>query len=114
MGDLSSMNNAALESSHLEQLLSFTREMLSLAKAGDWDKLTELEKTRLPLLNQVFAHGIAENVELAQEILSIDEQTKSLAEAEMPVIQDELLKMKTSGKASAAYQTIEAFSPHQK
>ncbi|NOX92598.1 MAG: flagellar protein FliT [Gammaproteobacteria bacterium] len=93
-----------------EQLLTLTREMLLSAQAGDWEKLTELEKARLPLLGQVFAQGVAGNVELAREVLSIDEKTKSLAEAEMPVIQDELLKIKNSGKASAAYQAIQGFT----
>lgn len=40
-----------------EQLLTLTREMLLSAQAGDWEKLTELEKARLPLLGQVFAQG---------------------------------------------------------
>jgi len=97
-----------------EQLLTLTQEMLSSAQAGDWEELTELEKKRLPLFDQVFAHGIAENIELAREILAIDEQTKGLVKAEMPIIQNELQKMKNSGKASMAYQTIQGFSTSNK
>ncbi len=97
-----------------EQLLTFTREMLLSAQTGDWEKLTELEKARLPLLNQVFSLGVADKIELAQEILSIDERTKSLAEAEMPIIQNELLKIKNSGKASMAYQSIQRFTSRDK
>jgi hypothetical protein len=106
--------NTAENLSPAEQLLSLTREMLHMAKAGEWEKLAELEKTRLPIFEQVFAQGIAGNVELAKEVLSIDEQTKSLAQAEMPVVQDELLKMKNSSKANAAYQTIQGYSSSNK
>jgi len=90
-----------------ERLLTLTREMLELATAGDWDQLTKLEQTRLPLFNQIFSQGISGNVELAREVLSIDEKTKSLAEAHMPILQQEILAMKTSGKANTAYQTIQ-------
>jgi len=102
--------NTAVSLSPPEQLLALTQQMLASAQTNDWDTLVELEKTRLPLLNQVFAEGIVDKVELAKKILSIDEQTKSLAKAEMPVIQDELQKLKNSGKASSAYQTIQDFA----
>jgi len=97
-----------------EQLLTLTREMLLSAQTGDWEKLTELEKSRLPLFDQVFAQGIADNIELAREVLSIDDKTKSLVEAEMPVLQNRLLKIKNSGKASAAYQAIQGFTSSNK
>lgn len=90
-----------------EQLLALTREMLELATAGDWDQLTKLEQSRLPLFNQVFAQGIAGNVDLAKEVLAMDEKTKKLAEAQMPVLQQEILKFQQSGKAKNAYQTIQ-------
>ena len=77
--------NTAETLSPSEQLLSLTRAMLHAAKDGEWERLTELEKTRLPIFEQVFAHGVADDVELAKEVLAIDEQTKSLAEAEMPL-----------------------------
>jgi len=102
--------NTAVKLPPAEQLLSLTRDMLSSAQAGDWEKLVELEKTRLPILDQAFSQGIAGNVELAREVLSIDEKTKNLAEAEMPVMQNELQKMKNSGKASAAYQAIQGLT----
>lgn len=102
--------NTAVKVSPPEQLLFLTQQMLSAAKAKEWETLTELEKARLPIFEMVFANGIASHVELAQEILAIDEQTKKLAQAEMPVVQNELQKMKNSTKASAAYQTIENFS----
>jgi len=89
------------------QLLALTRKMLLSAQAGDWEKLTGLEESRVPLFDQIFSRGIVGNVELAREILSIDEKTRSLAEAAMPVIQNELLKIKNFGKASAAYQAIQ-------
>lgn len=93
-----------------ERLLALTREMLTSAQASDWEQLAELEQTRLPLFHQIFAEGVSGNVELAREVLLIDEKTKSLAEAEMPVIQHEIDIMKNSGKAKNAYQTIQGFT----
>ena len=97
--------SAVAKTSLNEQLFMLTQEMLSSAQAGDWEKLTKLEKKRLPILAQVFADGIAGNVELARNVLS---------KAEMPIIQNELQKMKNSGKASAAYQAIQGFSSSYK
>lgn len=94
-----------------EQLLAVTREMLELATGGDWDQLTKLEQSRLPLLNQIFAQGIAGKVELAKEVLALDEKTKKLAEAQMPVLQQEILKFQQSGKAKNAYQAIQDSAP---
>lgn len=90
-----------------EQLLALTREMLVLAEAGDWETLAELEQSRLPLFKQVFARGISGNEKLAREVLSIDEKTKGLAEAGMPVLQREILMMRNSGEANNAYQAIQ-------
>ena len=90
-----------------ERLLALSREMFECAKAGDWDQLTALERSRLSLFNQIFGQGISGNVGLAREVLSIDEKTKNLAEAHLPVLQQEILTMNTSGKANAAYQAIQ-------
>ena len=90
-----------------ERLLELTHEMFKKATSGDWDQLAKLEQSRLPLFNQIFSQGIAGNVELAREVLSLDEKTKSLAEAQMPILQQEILKMKNSGKANTAYQTVQ-------
>lgn len=95
------------ESSPTARLLELTCEMFKLATAGDWDQLTKLEQSRLPLFNQIFSQGISGNVELAREVLAFDEKTKKLAEAQMPVLQQEILMMKTSGKANTVYQTIQ-------
>lgn len=90
-----------------EQLLALTREMLEMAVAGEWDQLTKLEQSRLPLFKKIFAQGVSGNVELAREVLAMDEKTKSLAEAQMPILQQEILTMRNSGKANNAYQTIQ-------
>lgn len=90
-----------------EQLLALTRKMFECATEGDWDQLTTLEKSRLPLLNQVFAGGIADKVELAKEVLATDEKTKKLAEAEMPILQEKILVMQNSSKANNAYQSVQ-------
>lgn len=93
-----------------ERLLVLTREMLAFAEAGKWEQLGELEQTRLPLFNEVFADGISDNLELAQEILLLDEKTKGLAEAEMTPLRQEMLKMRKSGQANNAYQVVQGLS----
>ena len=90
-----------------ERLLALTREMFEYATAGEWDQLTKLEQSRLPLFKKIFAQGISANVELAREVLAIDEKTKKLAQAQMPVLQQEILMMQNSGKANNAYQTVQ-------
>ena len=90
-----------------ERLLALTNEMFKHATAGDWDQLTKLEQIRLPLFNQIFAQGISGNVELAREVLAIDEKTKELAQAQMPILQQEILRMQSSGKANNAYQAVQ-------
>jgi len=90
-----------------EQLLKMTRKMFEHASAEDWDELTALERTRLPIFHKVFDGGISENVELAREVLSLDENTKSLAQAAMPAMQQDILKLQKSGQANNAYQTIQ-------
>lgn len=90
-----------------EQLRALTREMLDCASQGDWERLVELEKTRLPIFQQVFASGVSGRVELAREVLAMDERTHSLAAAGLPAIQEELLKLRNCGKARNAYQSIQ-------
>ena len=90
-----------------ERLLALTHQMLKQATAGDWDQLTKLEQIRLPLFHEVFEQGIANNVELAREVLEMDEKTKELAQAQMPILQQEILRMQSSGKANNAYQAIQ-------
>ena len=97
-----------------DRLLTLSREMLACAEAGDWDKLVELEHERLPLFRQVFEVETANKAELAQEVLSLDETTQSLARAGMAYIQNQILQMKNSGKANDAYQAVQELSPNRR
>ena len=97
----------AVNPSPNEQLLSLTREMLASAEANEWERLATLEQTRLPIFHHIFAQGISSNVELAREILLLDEKIMQLAQAGMPVLQNELLMMRNSDKASNAYQAVQ-------
>jgi Flagellar protein FliT len=90
-----------------EQLLRLTREMFKYAGAADWEKLAETEQSRLPLFHQVFDGDISAKVELARQVLAIDEKTKKLAEIAQPLIQQDIIKLKNSGKVNAAYQNIQ-------
>lgn len=93
-----------------DQLLALTREMLASAEESDWEKLAELEQTRQPLFYQVFDQIESSNADLAREVLSVDEQTRQLAEKGMPVLQQELLLLRSSGIANTAYQTVQDFA----
>lgn len=80
---------------------------MACAEASDWERLAKLEQTRLPIFNQVFSHGIANNEELARKILLADEKMMALAKAGIPVLKKELLLLRSSGKANSAYQAIQ-------
>ena len=103
-----------VDSSPSDQLLAQTQEMLSCAEAGEWERLAELEQSRLPLFHQVFDQGISGKEGLARKVLSIDEKTMELAKSAMPALQQDLLKMRNSGKANTTYQTVQDFSPLNK
>lgn len=90
-----------------ERLLALTRQMLACAQASEWEKLAELEQSRLPIFNLVFAQGVSDNVELARQVLSIDEEAKRLAEAGIPAIRQEILSLRKSSKANTAYQSVQ-------
>lgn len=90
-----------------QQLLAISREMNESAQAGDWDHVGELEQIRLPLFQQIFAQGISGKEDLARQVLSLDEETKGLAVAEMPALREEILMMKKSGKANNAYHAVQ-------
>lgn len=93
-----------------EQLLAMSQGMLATAQEGDWEKLAEQEKSRLPLFQQVFAQVDRNNEALARQVLLLDEKIMQLAKAAMPALQQELQVMRNSGMASNAYQTIQGYS----
>ena len=97
-----------------EQLLSLTREMLGCAESGEWEQLVALEQTRLPLFGKVFAKGVTGKVELARQVLELDQATKRLAETEMPALQQKILKLKNSGQANHAYQAVQGIASGHK
>ena len=100
----------AVNASPNEQLLALTREMLASAEEGDWERLAELEQSRKPLFYQVFDQVGSSNADLAQEVLSIDEKTMQLAKSGKPALQQELLKLRSSGIANNAYQVIQDYA----
>lgn len=57
---------------HLARVLSVTRDMLDLARAGAWDRVTELERERRGDLQRCFATPLgAEHGELVAETLAV-------------------------------------------
>ena len=57
---------------HLARVLSMTRDMLDLAQAGDWGRVTELERERRGDLQRCFATPLgAEHGELVAETLAV-------------------------------------------
>ena len=101
---LSNLVNVLLD----QQLLALTQEMLVSAQASDWDKLIELEQARQPLFHLVFGNNnVADNEALAREVLKLDETTMELARSCLPVIREQLLKLRDCDKANYAYQSIQ-------
>lgn len=93
-----------------QQLLAMSQGMLAAAQQGNWEQLAVMERNRLALFQQVFAQVDAANAALAQQVLSLDEKIMELAKAAMPALQQELQVMRSSSKASNAYQTIQGYA----
>lgn len=98
----------------IEQVLALTNDMLHCAEKSDWDLLVQLEQRRLPLLQEVFDNGVGRHADQAREILSIDEKTRALVSAAMPVLQEKILAMRNSGRANTAYQTVSELASDRK
>lgn len=94
--------------------MELTREMLASAQAQEWERLAELEKSRLPLFHQVFEHIVSDNEPLAREVLAIDKQIMALAQSVLPALQGELQSLKVAGKANTAYQAVQRLASAQK
>lgn len=90
-----------------QQLLTLTQEMLESAQASDWDRLIELEKTRQPLFQQIFEDNIAEHEALARQVLELDLATMQLAKDALPIMEQQLIKMRNIGAVNNAYQSIQ-------
>lgn len=56
----------------LAAVLAMTRDMLDMARTGDWDEVAELERARRDDLQQCFAEPVsAEHGELVAEALAV-------------------------------------------
>ena len=91
-----------------EQLLTLSREMLTLAESSEWERLAEMEQSRESLFYLVFSEMGSHNAALGREILAIDKEIMTLARAAMSNVQHDAQKLRDAGKANNAYQAIQA------
>lgn len=105
------MNELAILSSY-EAILSESRKLLALAKAGDWDKLVEIEQDRNQLLQALKnskatvlldAELEARRLELVRLILIEDEETQKLSQLWMSELEGIIGSLSVEKKLNQAY-----------
>jgi len=91
-------------------MLTVSRKMLDQAKSGNWQTVTELEENRQKLIAEIFKEStdrinpeskFGKNI---QEIIQIDAQIESLANADKSKVQDELIEINKVRNQAKAYQ----------
>lgn len=91
-------------------LLTVSRKMLDQAKQGNWQTVNELEESRQKLIAEIFkasADKINADSEFGkniQEIIQIDAEIESLANAAKSKVQDELIELNKVRNQAKAYQ----------
>jgi hypothetical protein len=98
----------------LGQIITLSEQMLSLARQGEWERLTERQVERQQMIEQVFpldlgamaagpvgADGAARQI---REILDLDKQLMRLARAQQQEIGQTLGKLNQGRVATRAYQ----------
>lgn len=93
----------------LSQLVHLSREMLTLAEQGEWERLTAAQTERRQLMDAVFpldsrlqdAEDAVAQIQLIQEL---DQQITRLVRAQQQQIGQELGKLNQGRAATRAYQ----------
>jgi len=92
----------------LERILSMTRSMLELARAQDWEALSELEPQRRQLIMAFFteAPSLQEAAQVAsviEQVLAIDRETMGLGQAGLKQLGADLRNVGIGRRAHQAY-----------
>jgi hypothetical protein len=99
-----------LPSDMIEQILAVSREMVTLAERGEWERVEVLQQERQQLIKDVFpldASRIDQDFasETIQAILDLDKQLLQLALAQQKEIGTVLGKLNQGRQATKAYHT---------
>ena len=94
--------------SQIQQLCVLSKEMLELAQASAWEIVTEREKQRCIVLDELFrdplpAEWAPRLRDAVQATLASDAQVQALAHTEMDRISDDLRTLKQGRRALQAY-----------
>ena len=97
----------------LAEVVKLTKDMLSLAQAGDWDEVAELELIRRDALGQCFDRPILDHdspliAEALAVILHLNEELMSVLTIAREQTQEEGLVYRKGRVAVTQYQDIDA------
>jgi hypothetical protein len=93
-----------------DQLLDLTRDMLAAAESDDWEEFELLEQKRAALLSGLFSNPAdAESaklhlVDVAKEMLAIDEVISNLIRQQRDLAAEELRHLRKTRDGNKAYQ----------
>jgi len=93
----------------IEQALDLTRQMLDLAKQGEWGRVTNIEAIRQKSIMNSFdkssttTRNSALGIQI-QEIMGLDVQIQALVNDARSSIRDELVKMNRVKSQTLTYQ----------
>lgn len=96
------MNTVAATTTALERALEVTRAMLLAAQASDWQRLSQLEAEREPLVMQQHAPTAASHSQLG-EILALDNQLTDLVSRARDAVAEQWQRENGRAHAIAAY-----------
>lgn len=105
------VNNA--RRSEWDDILAWTREMLSAATAGDWDRTTRLEQERRARILRFFETAPADYEAPwvrsgIQEILQSDDRLLELCQSEKAQASAEIIDLRHGAAARQAYRQTAA------
>ena len=97
----------------LAEVVKLTKDMLSLARAGDWDEVAELELIRRDALGQCFDRPILDHdssliAEALAVILHLNEELMSVLTIAREQTQEDSLIYRKGRVAVAQYQDVDA------
>ncbi len=96
----------------MDKLVSLSERMLALAKAGEWQQLTELESKRRPLLEAFFSawnnesadpQGVAAVRSFIKSLQTLDGEILGLAKQGKEQTADELSQLRKGREAASSY-----------
>ncbi|WP_026609828.1 flagellar protein FliT [Methylocaldum szegediense] len=97
-----------------ETVLAVSRSILAAAEAMEWERVEQLGKERMPLIDKLFVSADLEKggaeflAGVIEEVQAIDRQVVCLIEAERNRAADELRRFKLSRRCEQTYWAVES------